>query len=218
MEFNDRILQARKIRGLSQENLAELIGVSRQAVSKWETGEAMPDLEKLITLCRVLELDMEYLALGKQPVAPAPAPHKPRWWIAAVLAAGCLVLGILIGAHLTTLPDTESALLLDLVSVADVLVEQISDEQTLELRILTDSLPEGMTAELIYERQNSDTAPDRKQCGFDGTYYYTTLQRPEDEAHYHITLILTLGSHTKQLPLITLDCWVDGLWYTHLWE
>ena len=58
MEFKDRVFQARKAKGMSQEDLAEAMGVSRQAVSKWETGEAMPDVEKLIALCHVLELDM----------------------------------------------------------------------------------------------------------------------------------------------------------------
>ena len=41
MEFNERVLTARKAKGYSQEDLAELVGVSRQAVSKWETGEAL---------------------------------------------------------------------------------------------------------------------------------------------------------------------------------
>lgn len=68
MDFKERVFQARKAKGFSQEDLAEAIGVSRQAVSKWETGEAMPDLEKLIALCNTLDQNMEYLALGKESV------------------------------------------------------------------------------------------------------------------------------------------------------
>lgn len=74
MDFSNRIINARKEKGLSQEALAELIGVSRQAVSKWETGEAKPDVDKLIALCAVLELSMDYLCLGKEPAAAPPAP------------------------------------------------------------------------------------------------------------------------------------------------
>ena len=66
MEFSERVLQARKAKGMSQEKLAELVGVSRQAVSKWETGEAKPDVDKLIAICETLELRMDYLCFGKQ--------------------------------------------------------------------------------------------------------------------------------------------------------
>ena len=43
MEWNDRIAQMRKAAGLTQEQLGELVGVSRQAVSKWESGQTVPD-------------------------------------------------------------------------------------------------------------------------------------------------------------------------------
>ena len=66
MEFGKRVLQARKTKGMSQERLAEVLGVSRQAVSKWETGEAKPDVDKLIAICDALQLDMNYLCFGKQ--------------------------------------------------------------------------------------------------------------------------------------------------------
>lgn len=46
MKFNEKIIQARKAKALTQEDLAEAVGVSRQAVSKWETSEANPDLDK----------------------------------------------------------------------------------------------------------------------------------------------------------------------------
>ena len=109
MEFKDRVFQARKAKGLSQEDLAEAVGVSRQAVSKWETGEAMPDMEKMIALCQALELDMEYLALGKEPAPAPPETKKPRKWIAAVLAAVlaavCLGVGVLIGYFLPEMEE-----------------------------------------------------------------------------------------------------------------
>ena len=50
MNIADRIQHLRKSRGISQEELAEQIGVSRQAVSKWESGQSTPDLEKIILL------------------------------------------------------------------------------------------------------------------------------------------------------------------------
>jgi transcriptional regulator with XRE-family HTH domain len=75
MQFSEKIIAARRGMGMSQETLAEAVGVSRQAVSKWETGEAKPDLDKLIGLCTALDLNMGYLCLDKEP-APPPAPEK----------------------------------------------------------------------------------------------------------------------------------------------
>lgn len=77
MDFSNRIINARKEKGLSQEALAELIGVSRQAVSKWETGEAKPDMDKLISLSVVLERSIDYLCLGKEPADTASVTAPP---------------------------------------------------------------------------------------------------------------------------------------------
>ena len=49
--FKDNLVQLRKMRSLTQEDVAEIAGVSRQAVAKWEAGETLPDLEK----CRLLD-------------------------------------------------------------------------------------------------------------------------------------------------------------------
>ena len=54
MAFAENLLNARKRKGLSQEKLAEMLHVSRQAVSKWETGESTPDMDNLIRLREAL--------------------------------------------------------------------------------------------------------------------------------------------------------------------
>jgi len=77
MELKDRLVQVRKLRGMNQEELAERVGVSRQAVSKWETGEAMPDCVKLMALADALEVSMDYLCgrEGEQTCVPEPAAN-----------------------------------------------------------------------------------------------------------------------------------------------
>ena len=50
MAFHKNLYQLRKSSGLSQEELAEKLNVSRQTISKWELGESSPDMEKLIIL------------------------------------------------------------------------------------------------------------------------------------------------------------------------
>lgn len=61
MVLADKIINLRKKNGLSQEELAEQIGVSRQAVSKWEGMQSIPDLDKLIALSRFFGVSTDYL-------------------------------------------------------------------------------------------------------------------------------------------------------------
>lgn len=61
MEFREVLQQTRKTRGWSQEELAARVCVSRQAVSKWETGDAMPDLPKLLALADALDISLDAL-------------------------------------------------------------------------------------------------------------------------------------------------------------
>ena len=92
----ERIYSLRKERGLSQERLAEAVGVSRQTVSKWERGAAEPELEKLRALAEVFGVSLDSLAGGAED-APAArgAPKSPRLGPALCLigAAAMLVLG-----------------------------------------------------------------------------------------------------------------------------
>lgn len=66
MSFGDRIVELRKLAGLSQYALAKAMDISRQAVSKWETDQGTPDVMNLIRLAEVLDTDVEYLATGRK--------------------------------------------------------------------------------------------------------------------------------------------------------
>lgn len=61
MKISDKIHQLRKQRNLSQEQLAEMLNVSRQSVSKWESGQSLPDLDKIIPLSKIFEISTDYL-------------------------------------------------------------------------------------------------------------------------------------------------------------
>ena len=67
MTMADRIQSLRKTKGISQEELADQIGVSRQAVSKWESEQSNPDLEKVILLSEYFEVTTDYLLKGIEP-------------------------------------------------------------------------------------------------------------------------------------------------------
>ena len=67
MNLSGKILYCRKKAGLSQEALAERLGVSRQAVSKWETGEAVPELSKLMLLAQTFGVTTDWLLSESEP-------------------------------------------------------------------------------------------------------------------------------------------------------
>lgn len=69
MNMADRIQSLRKAKGLSQEALADHIGVSRQAVSKWESGQSAPDLEKIILMSDLFGVTTDYILKGVEPAA-----------------------------------------------------------------------------------------------------------------------------------------------------
>lgn len=66
MKFNEKLYNLRKQKGLSQEELAYRLNVSRQTVSKWETGDCVPDMEKLIAISEFFGLSLDELALDKE--------------------------------------------------------------------------------------------------------------------------------------------------------
>lgn len=65
MDFGDKLKQYRLNEGLSQEQLAEKIGVSRQAITKWETKRGLPDVENMIILAEIFKLTLDELVLSE---------------------------------------------------------------------------------------------------------------------------------------------------------
>ena len=66
LETANRLFELRKKHNLSQEELAEKLGVSRQAVSKWERSEASPDTDNLIALAKIYDLTLDELIFGER--------------------------------------------------------------------------------------------------------------------------------------------------------
>lgn len=61
MNFSEKLKEIRKNEGLSQEQLAEKIGVSRQAITKWETGKGLPDVENIVILAEIFKITLDEL-------------------------------------------------------------------------------------------------------------------------------------------------------------
>lgn len=70
MIMNQLTQQIKKLRigqNLSQDDVTEKLYISRQAISKWENGEATPDIDKLVQLAEIFGVSLDYLVLGKEP-------------------------------------------------------------------------------------------------------------------------------------------------------
>ncbi len=97
MNLGERIAERRKKTGISQEKLAELIGVSRQAVTKWESGNANPDTENLIRLAEVFGCSIDELCgnSGEKPKKINYAPgHILALFSLLILTAYCVIGGV----------------------------------------------------------------------------------------------------------------------------
>ena len=76
MTISERLLKLRKERNLSQEELANVLDVSRQTISKWETGESTPDFNKIIPLCEFYGITSDELLSGSKDIIKAKEENK----------------------------------------------------------------------------------------------------------------------------------------------
>ena len=72
MTLGEKLQTLRRSRGLSQEQLAEILEVSRQAVSKWENGDSAPDLDRLRAICTYFGVTTDYLICCLLYTSPSP--------------------------------------------------------------------------------------------------------------------------------------------------
>lgn len=125
MTLCEKLIDLRRKAGLSQEQMAQQLDVSRQAVSKWETGESLPDTNKLLAIGRLLGVTVDYL-LDDEQTEPAPTSAGPRksgfarFWRTYGFVSGYLMslIGILglvriattlvVGFRLSGMPDVSS--------------------------------------------------------------------------------------------------------------
>ncbi|MCD7887911.1 MAG: helix-turn-helix domain-containing protein [Clostridiales bacterium] len=94
MNIADRIQQLRKARGISQEELADQVGVSRQAVSKWESEQSVPDLNKIVLLSDYFGVTTDYLLKGIEPLPEKPAKGKPDARIFTIIGTALNFIGL----------------------------------------------------------------------------------------------------------------------------
>ena len=78
MDFSEKIAMLRRQKNWSQEELAEKLMVTRQAVSKWESAQSMPDLDKLVQLSELLGVSTDYLLKSDRDAPEAETPQRTQ--------------------------------------------------------------------------------------------------------------------------------------------
>lgn len=126
MEFCEKLQMLRKARGWSQEELAQQINVSRQALSKWESGASIADTENVIALSRLFGVSTDYLLLEESEAASTPAagsaPAKEKKWpVPRIVWLVILLVAVvgLIAMHILASVRYASGLLLSVMFLAN---------------------------------------------------------------------------------------------------
>ena len=203
MNFSEILIQRRKQLGLSQESLAEKIQVSRQAVSKWETGEAMPDMTKLIALADALEMTLDALCgriFPEQAVnfAPVKPVSKRRTWIPWVLSAALLLCCVVLLLNAAKPSSPASLSLPDGISVSGVRFSQ-EDGGFLSYRFFPSVAGEDYTYQIVFsgeklQPQTFGAAHADGMCS--GTAYL-----PHDT--YSVSVVISDGETPHLVPVAT---------------
>ena len=65
MNLGNKICELRKLSGITQEQLAEKLSISRQTLSKWEKGNSLPDIESIVNISKLFQISLQELLLEK---------------------------------------------------------------------------------------------------------------------------------------------------------
>lgn len=105
MSIAERLQELRKRSGYSQEQVAEMLGLSRQAVSKWESGQGKPEIDNIVKLTEIYHVSADYILLGTEKVSVTVSEkkelsheYKKAIGIIAIIAATAIVTVLFITA------------------------------------------------------------------------------------------------------------------------
>lgn len=191
MTLGQRIQEGRTRLGLSQEALGEKLGVSRQAVSKWEADGAVPDTDKLIALSKLFGVSLNALLQVEEPdKGPAPAAPKgrKRLWhgLSALFAAALVLSNVLLWGRVAELEGQVADLLaapapapaapgldptVPLVTAFDFQLEDLDGSVRLRLDLTAAQVTEGM--EVTFTAATYDGKTETVEAQAKGGGFYT---------------------------------------------
>ena len=100
MNISDRIQSLRKAKGITQEQLADAVGVSRQAVSKWEAEQSVPDLERVVAMAEYFDVTTDYILRGIEPAPKKGSGSRVSPRTMCIIATALDAAGLIIGGGL----------------------------------------------------------------------------------------------------------------------
>jgi len=116
MNISDRVQSLRKTKGISQEELADKVGVSRQAVSKWESEQSMPDLDKVIIMSDYFGVTTDYILKGIE--QSAQTEKKANAGVFVIVSTVLNFVGLIVSAAVWYEEQVPMALVIGLVFMA----------------------------------------------------------------------------------------------------
>ena len=114
MKFNEKLIQLRKEKGLSQEELGEKLNVARQTISKWELGETTPEMDKLVQISEIFDISLDNVIKDKQEVKTENNTNTQKLpgiiitilKVCGILLAIYLILVVIAGIMFSVIPKT----------------------------------------------------------------------------------------------------------------
>lgn len=106
MDMAERLQELRRKANYSQEQIADMLGISRQAISKWESGQGKPEIDNIIKLTDIYDVSSDYILLGKEDKKEIAEPvetensktKKTAHSIILILAAAAIITVLFIAA------------------------------------------------------------------------------------------------------------------------
>lgn len=167
MTFGEKIQKLRKEAGLSQEELSYQLGVSRQAVSKWERDNGYPETEKIVRMSRLFNVSLDYLLNDDDLQKPEISPDEKGIYISREMAEGFLsyqkrklqktgiAIGLFVGGLSISFWDAEISIVLLMICiiVGIVLLFSVKLADDPYRRIWTENLffDKAVKSELIFD-------------------------------------------------------------------
>lgn len=247
MTLGQRIQELRKQLDLSQEALGEKLGVSRQAVSRWEMDGAVPEVDKLIAMSRLFGVDLNDLLQVDQPgsvgegVAQAPAPEEKaplrparrRWLLPALalLALGLVALTLSFGRITGKLGDRLTALesRVEELEARPTAAPRIADAwvsgqpyaygSTITVSLTPGELREDLELTLSYVRDSDGYSREHEFTREAGGTYRTSFFSAGGDCPFTLTALISTGGRTYTQPLFRVFSVEAGtILYDELWR
>lgn len=226
MTLGQRIQKGRMGLTLSQEGLGERLGVSRQAVSKWEADAAVPDTDKLIALSKLFGLSLNELLQVEPPDgaeetgAAAPRQGKLLWKLLSGVLAFCVaLLWVRVGRLESQIEQLESrGAGLDPAAALVGGFDYTIQNDRLYMDLLPKQLPDGLevTFTLTSPGQEGHSIPGEKQ---EGDHYTAVIPVGGMDSPFTISAVLSDGEGRYTQALVRILSHVSNSWsWESLWE